>query len=79
MSTPGLRLLDQCAIPTGLSNVIAVAAGVTDSLALRSDGTVVAWGCRPGSADHGQCTVPAGLTGVKAIAAGNVQSLALSR
>jgi hypothetical protein len=30
--------------PTGLSNVIAVAAGVGHSLALKKDGTLVAWG-----------------------------------
>ncbi len=30
--------------PVGLSNVVAVAAGASHSLALKSDGTVVGWG-----------------------------------
>src|SRR5947209_2840751 len=51
----------------------AIAAGGDHSLALKSDGTVLAWGC---SAD-GQSTVPANLTGVIAIAAGGGHSLAL--
>ena len=46
---------------------------VNHSLALRSDGTVVAWG----SDYFGQARVPAGLTGVTAIAAGGSHSLAL--
>lgn len=31
-------------IPAGLSNVVAVAGGRTQSLALKNDGSVVAWG-----------------------------------
>ena len=50
-----------------------VAAGTHHSLALKSDGTVVAWGFNY----SGQCTVPSGLSGVIAIAAGNSHSLAL--
>src|SRR5207302_670085 len=47
------------------------------SLALKSDGSVLAWGCGPG-ADYGQCAVPVGAgSGVTAIAAGAFQSLAL--
>ena len=48
---------------------------MSHSLALRRDGSVVAWGC--GSEDAGQCSVPAGLTSVTAIAAGRDHSLAL--
>ena len=48
-------------IPSGLSNVVAIAAGWTHCLALRRDGTVVGWGS-PG--------VPLGLSNVVAIAAG---------
>ena len=51
---------------------IAAAAG-GHNLALKSDGTVVAWGDN----SSGQATVPSGLSGVVAIAAGDDQSLAL--
>jgi hypothetical protein len=56
--------------------VIAIAAGYYHSLALKSDGTVVAWGAT-GVVDYGQADVPAGLSGVTAIAAGGSHSLAL--
>jgi hypothetical protein len=60
-------------VPAGLSGVVAIAAGQRHSLALKSDGTVVAWG----ATDMGQSTVPPGLSGVTAIAAGSAHSLAL--
>ena len=60
-------------LPTGLSNVVAVAAGEDDSLALKSDGTVVAWGDN----EFGQTNVPLGMSNVMAIAAGDFHSLAL--
>ena len=60
-------------MPPGLSNVIAVAGGSYHSLALRSDGTVAAWGDN----SAGQCAVPAGLGGVSVIAAGGFHNLAL--
>ena len=47
----------QSTVPAGLSGVMAVAAGDYHSLALKADGTVVAWGDN----NYGQCTVPAGL------------------
>ena len=50
-----------------------IAAGYAHSLALKSDGTVVAWGRN----SQGQSTVPGGLNGVVAIAAGTPHSLAL--
>jgi hypothetical protein len=50
-----------------------IAAGGAHNLALKSDGTVVAWGLN----DSGQSTVPGGLNGVVAIAAGAGYSLAL--
>ena len=40
-------------------------------MALKSDGTVVAWGCG-GVFDSGQCSVPSGLAGVTAIAGGDL-------
>jgi hypothetical protein len=54
-------------IPPSLTNAVAVAAGATHSLALRADGTVVAWG---GYNAFGQTNIPPGLTNVVAIAAG---------
>src|SRR5205823_13817071 len=60
---------------SGLTGVIAIAAGSFHSLAVKKDGTVVAWGC--GINDFGQCSVPGGLTGVVAVAAGDTQSIAL--
>jgi Regulator of chromosome condensation (RCC1) repeat len=63
-------------VPSGLSRVTAIAAGFRHSLALKSDGTVVAWGCNA-SLDSGQCKVPSGLSRVTGIAAGDYHSLAL--
>jgi hypothetical protein len=59
--------------------VTAIAAGSSHSLALKGNGTVVAWGCSSVAfpSDFGQCSVPSGLSDVVAIAAGQVHSLAL--
>src|SRR5207245_1738995 len=65
----------QTKVPVGLSNVVGIAAGGVHSLALRSDGTVVAWG-GAGYAP-GPTNIPPGLTNVVAIAAGSFHSLAL--
>jgi alpha-tubulin suppressor-like RCC1 family protein len=60
-----------------LSNVTAIAAGPwhgqSFSLALKSDGTVVAWGDNR----FGQASLPAGLSNVTAISAGSFHGLAL--
>jgi len=61
--------------PAGLTEVVAVAVGQGQTLALKADGTVVAWG----SNIVGQATVPAGLKDVVEIAAGFNFSLALKR
>jgi hypothetical protein len=54
----------QTTVPPGLTNIVAIAAGVPNvALALRSDGTVVAWGDNR----NGDCDVPSGLTNVVAI------------
>lgn len=50
-----------------------IAAGANHTVALRSDGTVVAWGDN----GPGQTTVPSGLSGVAAIAAGGAHTVAL--
>jgi alpha-tubulin suppressor-like RCC1 family protein len=46
----------QIAVPSGLTNVVAIAAGSLNSLALKSNGTVVAWGQNA----SGQATIPIG-------------------
>lgn len=63
-------------VPAGLNGTaIAVAAGGNHSMAIKQDGSVVAWGRN----HKNQCNVPASLTGVrvKAIAGGLAHSLAL--
>lgn len=53
-------------VPFGLTGVSAIAAGDLHALALKPDGTVVAWGDN----SNGQTTLPAGLANVASIAAG---------
>jgi fibro-slime domain-containing protein len=70
-------------VPASLTNpaavatnpAVAVAAGVSHCLALRRDGSVVAWGDGPTD----KITLPAGLTNVAAVGAGNAHSLLLLR
>ena len=81
----GNNLEGQTAVPPDLSagGVMAIAAGGYHDLALKQDGTVVAWGAgEPGQSaewDYGQLTVPDGLNRVVAIAAGLLHSLALKQ
>jgi alpha-tubulin suppressor-like RCC1 family protein len=63
----------QAQVPAGTSNAVAIAAGRDHSLALRADGTVVAWGRNTSE----QTNVPGFLTNVVAIAGGENHSLAL--
>jgi len=71
----------QADIPGGLSNITAVAGGLYHTLALRADGTVVAWGAggtNTGvSPQQGQAIVPSGLGTVVQISAGYYHNLAL--
>ncbi len=55
------------------TRVVKIATGTGHSLALKSDGTVVAWGDN----GYGQTNVPVGLQDVVSIAAGAIHSLAL--
>ena len=59
--------------PAHLSGVTAIAAGLYHTVALKTDGTVVARGLNC----SGQTTVPAGLSGVVAIAATGKHTVAL--
>lgn len=61
-------------VPTGLSNVVAVATGGRHDLALRSDGTLAAWGLN----SYGQLEIPPAATNLIAIAASRLTSLALT-
>ena len=65
----------QCAVPAGMSNVVGVASGWSHSLALKSDGTVEAWG--GDYTGKGLNSVPPGLSNVVAIAAEQIYNLAL--
>ncbi len=67
----GRSVEGQINVPFDLTNAVAVSAGSSHSLALRTDGTVAAWGSGAGT------NVPPGLTNAVAIAAGGGFSLAL--
>ncbi len=57
----------------GLSGVTSIAAGAYHSLALKTDGTLIAWG-----QNYVQTQVPAGLNQVVAMAGGNAHSLVVT-
>lgn len=59
--------------PSGLSNVVAIAAGNEHSLALKSDGTITTWGDNT----SGERTIPSGLSEVFSIAASDFFSIAI--
>jgi YVTN family beta-propeller protein len=61
------------ALRDGLSNIVRIAAGYTHALALRNNGTVVAWGDNT----FGETQIPPIVSNVVAVAAGNHLSLAL--
>jgi alpha-tubulin suppressor-like RCC1 family protein len=61
------------ATPQGVSNVVALAAGTSHTVALREDGTILCWG----RSSNGQTNVPAGLSNVVSISAGLDHTVAL--
>ncbi len=63
----------QSAVPNSLTNAIQIAAGLWHELALKADGTVVAWGLSEADVTN----VPQGLSNVVALAAGSYFSDAL--
>jgi alpha-tubulin suppressor-like RCC1 family protein len=62
-------------VPAGLSNVTAVAAGTSSSLALKDDGTLIFWGNSYWGTSSSN--FPPGLTNISAIALGYAHALAL--
>jgi hypothetical protein len=60
-------------VPPGLSNVISLAGGAFHSVALKSDGSVTAWGDN----SQGQVALPEGFSNLVAIAAGGTHNIAL--
>jgi hypothetical protein len=69
----GSNAAGQINTPDDATNVVAIAAGSSYSLALRADGKAVGWGRN----DYGQTTIPDSATNVVAVAAGMQYSLAL--
>src|SRR5665213_3126945 len=69
-------------VPAGLSNVVSIAAGAYNALALQSNGLVTAWGAGKGAInggldEYGQSIVPTGLSNVVAVGGGYFYSAAL--
>ena len=60
-------------MPATLHDAVAIAAGGYHSLAIRLNGTLVAWGAD----DYGQTNVPSAATNVIAVAAGYYHNMAL--
>src|SRR5439155_24865154 len=78
VSAPGTVVsLGGPAVPTGLDDVVAIAAGYGQQLAVRSNGTVVCWGANntPGNPPQ----PPPDLSNVVAVASGGLHSIALKR
>jgi alpha-tubulin suppressor-like RCC1 family protein len=65
----------QLEVPVSLTNAMAISGEATYALAVRDDGTVIAWGEDELGAD--QTNIPSGLTNAVAVAAGDYFALAL--
>ena len=68
-------------VPTGLSNVIGLAAGAAHTVALRSNGSLVCWGAGSTNTgtypEFGQSIVPAGLGSVTRVQSGAFHNVAI--
>jgi len=73
VSAWGRNTARQCAVPSDLTNAVALAAGDYHSLALKADGTVATWGDN----GFGQLNAPSSLSDVVRVGAGFVHSLAV--
>jgi sugar lactone lactonase YvrE len=73
LTAVGDNTFQQLGTPVVVTHTVAIAAGAYHSLALRSDGTIIAWGAD----SSGQCEVPSTLTNAIAIAAGGFHNLAI--
>ena len=69
----GNDVVGQCDVPFALTNVVQVAGGGGQSLALKTDGTAVGWGQNY----YGQATVPTNLTSIAMVAAGWYHSVVM--
>ena len=67
----GNNTYGQTNVPAGLANVSAIRCGWMHSLAIQSNGTIIAWGDNT----YGQTNVPANLTNACLIAAGSAHNL----
>src|SRR5205085_1197918 len=74
----------QVDVPTNLVNAVSISAGFYHSLALTSDGKVIAWGMSTNDTsigtdpNYGQTRIPGSLSNVVAISAGGWHNLALT-
>ena len=77
----GANTIGKTHVPAGLTNVVAIQAGSSHNVALRSNGTVVAWGSdnlgQQSHPNYGQSLVPKDLKEITAIAAGGFHTVAL--
>ena len=69
----GNDVVGQCDVPYGLTNALQVAGGGGQSIAVKTDGTVVAWGANY----YGEGVAPTNLTGVAMVSAGWYHNVAL--
>ena len=60
-------------VPPSATNIVSIAAGGSDALALRDDGALIPWG----GDYYGQASVPASATNVVVMAAGGDHTIAL--